>query len=221
MEKETEQQLKQWNDFYGNVKTVHFDDWLEKYLRYFPQTGKNETILDLGCGNGGNARYLFNKGYRITACDYSTESLNNIKSLFNLEGNNLECSANIITKLFDMREAFPFIDEEVSTIIADLSLHYFSEKKTEEIIGELYRILKKDGYVLARLNSTADINFGAGSGTEIEKNYYLINGNYKRFFDEKTIVNYFANWKIITMKEYGIKRYGDKEKILWEVVLTR
>jgi SAM-dependent methyltransferase len=207
-EKIMERQLKQWNEFYQNVKVIHFDPWLEKYLNYLPPD-KNEIVLDLGCGNGGNTLYLSDKGYNITAGDYSEEALNNIKTE----------NPRIITKLFDMRNPLPFKDREIATIIADLSLHYFTEGKTREIIAELQRILKKDGYLLIRLNSTGDINFGAGAGTEIEKNYYLNNGNYKRFFDEKDLPDYFGNWKIISMKKYGTKRYGQSEKVLWEVIL--
>lgn len=77
-----------------------------------------------------------------------------------------------------------------------------------------------DGYLICRLNSTNDINYGAGSGIEIEENYYKIGSNYKRFFDEESIDHIFCDWKIIIKKECDIERF-EKSKKAWEIVVAK
>ena len=53
-------------------------EWLEKYNQYVEPL-KQEIILDLGCGEGGNALYYKNLGYRVVACDFSQVVLDRIK----------------------------------------------------------------------------------------------------------------------------------------------
>jgi len=206
---EKENQLSTWDEFYENTKEVHFDEWLSKHEAYFVEN-QNGKIIELGAGNGGNSNYLFNKGYDIIASDYSKEAISNIKRL----------NERIQTLFLDIRNPLPFIDNYFSIIIADLSLHYFNMETTLKIIREIYRIIKNGGYVMIRVNSTKDINFGAGKGILIEENYYNDNGNYKRFFDINTINKVFdeIRWEKISIDEYGILKYKNEEKIVWEII---
>jgi SAM-dependent methyltransferase len=48
------------------------DPWLVKILPLLPATGQ---VLDLACGNGRNALFLAEKGFSVTALDYSGEGL--------------------------------------------------------------------------------------------------------------------------------------------------
>ncbi|MFO7765169.1 MAG: class I SAM-dependent methyltransferase [Pelovirga sp.] len=49
------------------------DQWLVQTLPYLPDTG---TALDLACGMGRNALCLAERGYRVTAVDFSEVALN-------------------------------------------------------------------------------------------------------------------------------------------------
>ena len=205
-------QFDQWNNFYKNNKMLHYDNWLEKHLNCFSQN-INGYIIDLGCGNGGNSIFLFNKGCKIIACDYSSEAIDNVKLL----------SKEIDTRTIDFTEPLPFENNFAYIIIADLVLHYFAENKTKMILDEIHRITGDGGFLFARVNSTKDLNFGAGQGDEIERNYYYNNGSFKRFFDEKMIDEILVNskWEKLHASEYSIDRYGKTEKVLWEIILKK
>ncbi|OOM76109.1 hypothetical protein CLPUN_28330 [Clostridium puniceum] len=73
-------------------------------------------------------------------------------------------------------------------ILADLSLHYFDNRTTKNIVKEIRRVLKPEGCLIGRVNSINDFNFGAGCGREIEKNFYLTEGVYKSFLLKKIYV---------------------------------
>ena len=84
------------NDYYKayelRYKQTHNKGYLWEYSKYSPVAEKflndnnvtvNNTILDLGCGEGRDAIYLLNKGYNVTAIDYSQTAINKCNELTN------------------------------------------------------------------------------------------------------------------------------------------
>lgn len=128
-----------WNQIYLNCKhnKPRYDLWLDKH-RDILDSINNETILDLGCGAGGDTLYLLERGYKVLSCDNREEALSAV---------NLNIS-NAQTKNINLIERLPFEDESIALIIADLSLHYFDDKTTKKIIKEIARILKKSAFLI-------------------------------------------------------------------------
>ncbi|NFG59913.1 class I SAM-dependent methyltransferase [Clostridium botulinum] len=201
-----------WDKVYKNIKDkdIIFDLWLEKFQDIL-EKHKNDVILDLGCGSGADSLYLVERGYRnIIACDNSEKALEIVKrNITNIKVLNVDVSYNI-----------PFENESIGMIIADLSLHYFNEETTKNILKEIKRILKDDGVFICRVNSLNDFNYGASEGKEIEKHFYLTNVGYKRFFNEDDINHFFSDWKVKYCKEDKMCRYG-AEKRSFEVVSVK
>ncbi|HSQ42177.1 MAG TPA: class I SAM-dependent methyltransferase [Fibrobacteraceae bacterium] len=199
-------QCGKWDDFYVENPTLPYDGWLELHLSRFP-AGK-DFVLDLGCGNGVNLPFLVRHAKKVWACDKSREAIRIVQRNFSVEA-----------ILLDMRQGLPYPDRQFDRIVADLSLHYFSLVETRKIAGEMARVLKNDGLVLARLNSVRDVLHGSGVGKEIESNFYENEGYRKHFFDEDEIQNCFAqSFEVRQAEEKLSYRYGE-EKILWEVVM--
>ena len=134
-----------WNELHRDFiskNEMKYDDWLEEFEEIISNV--NTEIIDLGCGvTGNNTLYLLEKGKEVLSCDFAEEAL---KSVSIIEGAK--------TLLFDMLEEFPFENEIADLIIADLSLHYFKIEDTKRIINEIKRVLKPNGYLLFRVNST-------------------------------------------------------------------
>ena len=195
-----------WNRKHENYNRndIKSDDWLDYFERDIEAC--STPIIDLGCGSGNDTKYLIEVGKKVIPCDYSQNAIQNIKKNFP-EVTRTEC--------FDMSKGLPFEDNFTDIIIADLSLHYFTEEKTFEILEEIKRVLKPNGIILFRVNSTKDFNYGAGEGTEIETHLYKTeDGRYKRFFDEEDLKKFFYNWKKIYLQEETMGRY-EREKVLW------
>lgn len=195
-----------WNKSFKQLQQsgqkVCYDNWLDKFVDLIKQT--KSSILDLGCGMGNDTLYLTERGFKVVSCDYSKEALKSVKKLI----------PNSTTKIVDISKKFPFGDEEFEVIIADLSLHYFDQKTTIEIMKEIKRILKKGGYLFARVNSTNDINFGAGKGEKIEENYYFVEGYNKRFFDIDDVNNYFSIIGKVEATEAVMTRFAKPKKLI-------
>ena len=175
-----------------------YDGWLEQDERIRNLLNECQTpILDLGCGIGIDTLHLVETGHQVVACDFSKEAIDKVNQ-------NIPEARTI---KFNMKEAFPFGNELFEFIIANKSIHYFSEKETKNIITELYRILKPNGVFAFVVNSTKDKNFGAGQGLMIEDNFYEVRGTTKRFFNAESIKRFFdsEHWEIICMNEEEIE----------------
>ena len=204
-------QKEHWNNTYSKYvpEKPKYDLWLDKYSNIF-ETSKDRPIIDLGCGRGNDSLYLSERGYKVISCDISESAIKIVKELI----------PEVEAMVLNMMEALPFSDASTNIIIADLSLHYFYWKDTMRIVNEIKRVLKPDGYLLCRVNSTKDVNYGAGHGNKIEDNYYDVDGVLKRFFDREQIERLFNGWRIEYINEYQMDRYK-LPKILWEVAVSK
>ena len=185
---------------------IKYDDWLSIFKNIIVNV--DTPIIDLGCGNGNDTRFLIELNKKVISCDLSINALHNIKRKF----------AKVYdTKCFDMLDGLPFVDNYTDLIIADLSLHYFLEKDTYKIINEIKRVLTKEGHLIFRVNSINDINHGAGKGIEIEKNLFVSeDGIFKRFFTEEDIKRFFKDFIIEYLEEEPMNRYT-LEKMVYRV----
>jgi len=155
------------------------------------------NILDLGCGYGENVKYLLKKEKDASACDYSDSAIKIININF----------PSVKTKVFDMSDGLEYDDNTFDLIIAELSMHYFSEAVTLNIISELKRILNKNGNLILKVNSVQEFENGESQGKQIEKNFFELNNRKKRFFDEDEIKRFFKDWNIISILENEMVKY--------------
>ena len=196
---------KFWDNIYKSirVKKPAYDLWLNRYTDILEKY-KNEEIIDLGSGIGADTLYLSEKGYKVISCDYSEEALKILK----------EAIPEAKTLQMDISKTLPFENESIGIIIADLSLHYFDDETTKNIVKEIRRVLKSNGCLIGRVNSIDDFNFGVGCGEEIEKNFYLTEAGYKRFFTEEDVRFYFSDFVIDVCEKNSVLKYGNEKKAI-------
>lgn len=196
-----------WNSIYQRYDTtkIKYDkqNWLVRWLKNFTP---NSSILELGCGYGNNAKFLEDIGLTEIATDFSDVALEIVKR---------NCPT-IQTQHLNLIKKFPFEDNTFDIVIADLCLHYFSEKRTENIMKEIQRVLKNDGLLLARVNSTKDFNHGAGQGQKLEDNFFFVDGYNKRFFNEQSVQRFFGQIGECEYQQAVIDRNG-KSKDIFEI----
>jgi len=101
---------------------------------YFPN---NSSILELGCGVGRDAVVFQRAGHSVVATDSSEVAI---------DQNTVEFSnSGVDFKVIDMQDLLPYSDQEFDVVYANLSLHYYLNEKTREIVSEIERILKNGG----------------------------------------------------------------------------
>ena len=203
--------LSRWDRLYSHCSddTISQDLWLLS----FEETIQNchTPIVDLGCGSGVDTKWLMKRGKQVIACDYSAKAIEHIRSAI---------PEIYKTMCFDMSKELPLEDHSAQLLIADLSLHYFTEEITRFVLNEIRRVLTRDGSMLLRVNSIKDVNYGAGEGTELESNYFRTkDGRFKRFFNREDIDRFFSDWHILHLSEDQTHRFG-LPKELWTLHVT-
>lgn len=189
-------------------ENIKYDGWLDRYL--LGKVSEITNIIELGCGWGDDTSFLHTLNCNLISCDISSESLKFIHKYF----------PDIETRQFDLREKFPFQNETADYIVADLCLHYFDNIELNRILLEIIRVIKTNGMLYVRVNSINDTNYGVGQGKQISEGIYMTETGKKRFFDKSNILNTFKVFKIISMEEVILMKYGDA-KIAWELVLQK
>jgi SAM-dependent methyltransferase len=182
---------------------LQVDDWLSKYEEILKGTD-SIPIIDLGSGLGNNTKYLLDRNYPVLSCDVSEIALSKLAA-------NLP---NAQLRHLDMQEGLPFPDSSHPVIVADLSLHYFSNEMTFQILRDIHRILSPGGVLLCRVNSIKNL---------AEPAYFIeVGGIYRRYFDRSQIDFFFLNtqWEIIRIEEYAIDRYS-LGKNVWEISMRK
>lgn len=99
-------------------------------------------ILDAGCGSGWYAGQLLSRGAKVAAIDASQSMVDYAK---------IKLAADVQSGQLDLRVAdlgakLPFDDASFDGVVSPLVLHYMAEWRPA--LGELHRVLKRDGWLL-------------------------------------------------------------------------
>lgn len=189
------------------------DPWLKRWLPVLRETARARElpVLELGCGTGDDTATLVEAGLAVTAFDISSAAV--AAARFRVPAATVSCQ--------DVRDPFPLSVGAAGAVVASLTLHYFPWAETVELVRRIRETLAPRGLLLCRLNSTEDKNFGAAGNPAIEPNFYMVDGQPKRFFDEQSVDEIFEyGWDVLS-KEHQTTRKYVRTKALWEVVLRR
>ena len=173
-------------------KKIEDDMWIEKYSEYFSNKGK---CLELGCGIGQYSKRIMEYGYDVTSTDISDIALAEVKKF------------NSNVKKVDMREKLPFKDYEFDLVFANLSIHYFDDKTTKQLIKEIKRVLKDDGLFIGTVNGTEGINFIKDSAIMIDHHFYIYKNKYIRLFDKGDLIKYLSEYEVKKIEKRKIVRF--------------
>ncbi len=190
---------------------MRHDPWLTPWLSTIRDAIQGKPVLELGCGTGADTSTLVQAGFDVHAIDISSASV--MATRLRVPQAKVFCQ--------DLRDPFPLAATQAGAVLASLSLHYFNWSETLGLMQRIRATLPIGGLFLCRLNSTEDKNFGATGHPAIEPNYYLVDGQAKRFFDEASVDAAFGQgWKVLSKQHKITKKYL-QSKALWEVIAQR
>lgn len=190
---------------------MNHDPWLESWLPLIRQHATAVPVLEIGCGPGADTEALVAAGFEVVAFDLSASEIEAARARVP--------AATLLVR--DVREPFPAEVQGTGVVIASLSLHYFPWRETVALFERVRHTLAKGGLLVCRLNSTEDVHYGAVGHPAIEPNFFLVDGQPKRFFDRAALDELLASgWHVVSLQHRVTGKYG-QPKALWELVCTK
>lgn len=208
-------QKQHWNELHNQdrLKTYshHPTSFAQEVINSFPPHAK---ILELGCGLGNDSYYFVQQGHAIIATDFADEALKqNTKKYKKIP--NLQFAFLDISQI-----PYNFKDNEFDIVYARLSLHYFTDRITKEIIQEIHRVLKSGGLFCFLCKSIQDPLYGRG--IKIEKDMYELNNHVRHFFSGEYAKQLLKNkFTIIKLKSGKEDFYGKKSSYIKVTTVKR
>ena len=188
-----------WNKIWENNKFLTnlypTNNIISFYNFHLIKLKKKSKILDCGCGNGRNFKYLTEKNFDVIGTDISKNVIEKNKKNFSKFKKNFY--------LGDIRN-LNFKDNYFDAIISEASLYYQSIADISATIEKFYDLLKPNSYLRVYTKSINDNffkTFKKNNSIEykIEKKNHWENGLTISFLthkDIKTIFKKFKNFKI-------------------------
>lgn len=141
---------------------------------------KGSTILEIGCGNGRDARYFANNSMNVTATDFSRVAIEK-----NLKSNTKH---SLKFSVLDIRDPFPYSNNSYDAVYSSLALHYYSDKKTREIFHEIHRVLNEDGLIAFSCKEYDEVRMKGAKIVEpdiyVDKNGHVLHAFSERYINE-------------------------------------
>ena len=152
----------------GNADVYVIDQFMKSSF------SKTDKILDAGCGNGRNLKFLHQLGYSVEGCDVNNLTLMGLRK--ELPKVNLQV-ANL--------SELPYAGNEFDYIICNAVLHFAnSTEEFKKMIAELHRTLKPSATLFVRMTSI----FGIENTVQKHGEQYLLPDGSHRFLVNKALV---------------------------------
>ena len=125
---------------------------------------KGAPVLDAGCGRGRNTHFLSRRGFITYGCDISLTAVTITKELLEVADLQPLCHVSNLRRL-------PYPDESFEAAVCVRVLPYNLKAMIEEIIDELWRVLKIGGWLYLDMLHNDDSEYG--QGTKLEEHTFL------------------------------------------------
>lgn len=183
-----------------------YDGWMDDFRDTLAHAGH---VLELGAGDGADTGFLRSVCASVLSCDFSEAALNRLKTRY----------PGAEAMRLDLAQPMPFGTGAFEAIIADLCLHYFCSKKTEEIFVELRRVLAPGGCLLLRVNAREEYVPEPGD-IRLEADYYQTRGCARRYFSRAALEALLSGFRIVRLCRSDTEKYGQR-KHMWTAAVIR
>jgi len=143
------------------------DVYVTKFFFKNHLDGRDGSLLELGGGNGNNARLFAEYGWNVTVVDMSQASLDDGRSNWSAEPAD---TWSFVEQ--DLRNGLPDLTGPFDVLVGNGSLFYFERHYLESLLTECRSVLIPDALVYFKFRTPEDWRYGRGS--ELEKDTFRL-----------------------------------------------
>ncbi len=132
-------------DYFGDIDIYLFDQLLRGRI------APGMRVLDAGCGRGRNLIYMMRAGFDVYGVDADQDAIDVVRQVAKRLAPGLPSDHFMVERL----PSLSFPDRTFDAVIANAVLHFAAdEAEFGAMLGELWRVLRPDGVLFARLASS-------------------------------------------------------------------
>jgi ubiquinone/menaquinone biosynthesis C-methylase UbiE len=166
------------HEIFGDIDIYLFDQFLKN--RFSPEM----KILDAGCGGGRNLVYFLRSGFEVFGIDQNAEAIEYVRRL----AREIAPANSFDNFRVSKVEEMPFPDKSFDAVLSSAVLHFAAdEQHFDQMLREMWRVLKPSGLFFARLASTISIEEKVENIKE--RRYLLPDGSERFLVDEEMLVS--------------------------------
>jgi SAM-dependent methyltransferase len=165
---------------FGDIDIYLFDQLLKGRFDTRPR------VLDAGCGDGRNLRYLLGRGFECWGVDRDPAAVTHVRRLAAACGGDASPGRYQVSGI----DQLPFPDVSFDAVICSAVLHFADDAAHfAAMITELWRVLAPEGLFFARLASNIGLEAVIGPGA---RRVRLPDGSDRFVVDEATLLTLTA-----------------------------
>ncbi|MCK9591131.1 MAG: class I SAM-dependent methyltransferase [Methanoregula sp.] len=155
-----------------------------------PELPLGSRVLELGCGNGKTLSTMIQRGWDVTAIDFSSRAVS--LSMERCKGK-ISCESIVA----DARQA-PFKNNTFDAVFAIHIVGHLCELERILVACELAHIIKPGGILFFTDFSTDDFRYGSGFETEAAT-YRRGTGIITHYFSQQEVIDLFSRMRPVSI----------------------
>ncbi|MCM6774218.1 class I SAM-dependent methyltransferase [Nocardia sp. CDC159] len=166
-------------------------------------------VLELGSGHGRDALYLADSGFHVTATDFSSVALEQLRAGAMARG----LGDRVAALEHDVREPIPLPDGSIDAVFAHMLLCMaLSTTQIRDLMGEIRRVLRPGGTLVYTVRHTGDAHYG--TGVALGDDIFEHGGFAVHFFSRALVDDLAEGWDL---REVHPFEEGELPRRLWRV----
>ncbi|MBF0384750.1 MAG: class I SAM-dependent methyltransferase [Candidatus Omnitrophica bacterium] len=147
---------------YPNLIFIHY------FMRYIKHEKSIKNALSIGCGDGANEFAVAREGIRVKCIDISELAVKRVNNWAREE------ALDVTAELGNQADLSSFKDQSFDFVICWQVLSYGTSEVCQKALDEIYRVLRKGGYLIATLESKFHTGYTQNGVTKIGENTYRL-----------------------------------------------
>ena len=196
--------MHHWDEYYEKAIAPSYPSPFAKYVE--KKLGTKKNILEIGCGNGRDAKFFSSKGHQVTGLDRSSKAVALCKTKYREEP--IEFFFGSVTDIVKTNK------KKYDLIYSRFVIHAIPLNEEIEMLQISYNLLNKDGQFFVECRSIKDPLSLKG---KILSPNERVEGHYRRFIalEELTKRLIQVGFEVVeTIESNGLAKFQEEDPVV-------